>query len=69
MLNSHMFSNLVHWLSHCCPQVLTEKDHCYCVLLNSHDGAAFPSADVKTDKDSSGSNTNTDPRRVKDPKV
>ncbi|XP_009102913.1 uncharacterized protein KIAA0930 homolog isoform X2 [Brassica rapa] len=49
--------------------VLTEKDHCYCVLLNSHDGAAFPSADVKTDKDSSGSNTNTDPRRVKDPKV
>ncbi|KAG2247318.1 hypothetical protein Bca52824_086946 [Brassica carinata] len=49
--------------------VLTEKDHCYCVLLNSHDGAAFPSADVKTDKDSSGSNPNTDPRRVKDPKV
>ncbi|KAI9107022.1 hypothetical protein K1719_022550 [Acacia pycnantha] len=23
--------------------VLTEKDHCYCVVLNAHDGAAFPS--------------------------
>lgn len=22
--------------------VLTETDHCYCVLLNAHDGAAFP---------------------------
>eukprot|EP00257_Ricinus_communis_P026086 XP_025013500.1 uncharacterized protein LOC8265261 isoform X2 [Ricinus communis] len=22
--------------------VLTEKDHCYCVLLNAHGGAAFP---------------------------
>ncbi|RZC44429.1 hypothetical protein C5167_037386 [Papaver somniferum] len=22
--------------------VLTEMDHCYCVLLNAHDGAAFP---------------------------
>ncbi|KAF2541448.1 hypothetical protein F2Q68_00031479 [Brassica cretica] len=55
--------------THTAKHVLTEKDHCYCVLLNSHDGAAFPSADVKTDKDSSGSNTNTDPRRVKDPKV
>ncbi|CAH2047321.1 unnamed protein product [Thlaspi arvense] len=49
--------------------VLTEKDHCYCVLLNSHDGAAFPSENGKIDKDSTGSNTNTDPRRVKDPKV
>ncbi|KAG7588288.1 hypothetical protein ISN44_As07g006250 [Arabidopsis suecica] len=46
--------------------VLTEKDHCYCVLLNSHDGAAFPSATVK---DSSDSNTNADPRSVNDPKV
>jgi hypothetical protein len=24
-------------------QVLTETDHCYCVLLNAHGGAAFPS--------------------------
>ena len=24
------------------PQVLTDPDHCYCVLLNAHDGAAFP---------------------------
>ncbi|KAK6160586.1 hypothetical protein DH2020_003967 [Rehmannia glutinosa] len=23
--------------------VLTDTDHCYCVLLNAHDGAAFPS--------------------------
>ncbi|XP_010511045.1 PREDICTED: uncharacterized protein KIAA0930 homolog isoform X3 [Camelina sativa] len=46
--------------------VLNEKDHCYCVLLNSHDGAAFPSENVK---DSSESSTNTEPRSVKDPKV
>lgn len=26
-------------------QVLTETDHCYCVLLNAHDGAAFPAKD------------------------
>ncbi|CAK9312499.1 unnamed protein product [Citrullus colocynthis] len=25
--------------------VLTETDHCYCVLLNAHDGAAFPAKD------------------------
>ncbi|XP_038886080.1 uncharacterized protein KIAA0930 homolog [Benincasa hispida] len=25
--------------------VLTETDHCYCVLLNAHDGAAFPGKD------------------------
>lgn len=25
------------------PQVLTDTDHCYCVLLNAYDGAAFPS--------------------------
>ncbi|KAK9946364.1 hypothetical protein M0R45_011832 [Rubus argutus] len=24
--------------------VLTETDHCYCVILNAHDGAAFPRA-------------------------
>lgn len=22
---------------------MTDVDHCYCVLLNAHDGAAFPS--------------------------
>lgn len=25
--------------------MLTETDHCYCVLLNAHDGAAFPGKD------------------------
>ncbi|CAK8568390.1 unnamed protein product [Lathyrus sativus] len=29
--------------------VLTEKDHCYCVVLNAHDGAAFPSKKVSND--------------------
>jgi hypothetical protein len=28
---------------------LTEKDHCYCVVLNAHDGAAFPSKKVSND--------------------
>ncbi|EPS64461.1 hypothetical protein M569_10317, partial [Genlisea aurea] len=27
--------------------VLTDADHCYCVLLNAHDGAAFPHTDDK----------------------
>ncbi|KAK7351243.1 hypothetical protein VNO77_10541 [Canavalia gladiata] len=29
--------------------VLTEKDHCFCVVLNAHDGAAFPSEKVSND--------------------
>ncbi|KAI5410585.1 hypothetical protein KIW84_055919 [Lathyrus oleraceus] len=29
--------------------VLTEKDHCYCVVLNAHDGVAFPSEKVSND--------------------
>ncbi|KAK6938552.1 Protein of unknown function DUF2045 [Dillenia turbinata] len=35
--------------------VLTERDHCYCVLLNAHDGAAFPNE--KSSESSSSSNT------------
>ena len=35
-------------------QVLTDTDHCYCVLLNALDGAAFPSG--KDTNDSSSSN-------------
>lgn len=37
--------------------VLTETDHCYCVLLNAHDGAAFPTE--KTSPDCSSSNTSS----------
>ncbi|KAI3931933.1 hypothetical protein MKW98_012343 [Papaver atlanticum] len=33
--------------------VLTETDHCYCVLLNAHDGAAFPAEQVVHDCSSS----------------
>ncbi|XP_034898789.1 uncharacterized protein [Populus alba] len=36
-------------------KVLTERDHCYCVLLNAHDGAAFPS-DKELQDGSSSSN-------------
>ncbi|CAN1341291.1 Uncharacterized protein KIAA0930 homolog [Linum perenne] len=35
--------------------VLTERDHCYCVLLNAHDGAAFPTEDESHDSSSSSS--------------
>ncbi|KAK8330813.1 hypothetical protein V6Z12_A10G032500 [Gossypium hirsutum] len=35
-------------------QVLTETDHCYCVLVNALDGEAFPSE--KDTNDSSSSN-------------
>ncbi|XP_021687334.2 uncharacterized protein LOC110669824 [Hevea brasiliensis] len=34
--------------------VLTETDHCYCVLLNAHDGAAFPSEKESPDNSFSG---------------
>ncbi|RZC54730.1 hypothetical protein C5167_013593 [Papaver somniferum] len=33
--------------------VLTETDHCYCVLLNGHDGAAFPTEQAVHDCSSS----------------
>ncbi|XP_039069890.1 uncharacterized protein KIAA0930 homolog isoform X2 [Hibiscus syriacus] len=33
--------------------VLTDTDHCYCVLLNAHDGAAFPSETETNDSCSS----------------
>ncbi|KAJ9166364.1 hypothetical protein P3X46_021134 [Hevea brasiliensis] len=35
-------------------KVLTETDHCYCVLLNAHDGAAFPSEKESPDNSFSG---------------
>ncbi|KAG1341779.1 hypothetical protein COCNU_05G000080 [Cocos nucifera] len=34
--------------------VLSETDHCYCVLLNAHGGAAFPAEKDQPDCDSSG---------------
>lgn len=35
--------------------VLSDMDHCYCVILNAHDGAAFP--DEKSELDSSDGNS------------
>lgn len=35
--------------------VLSDTDHCYCVVLNAHDGAAFP--DKKSEHDSSDDNS------------
>ncbi|XP_010548546.1 PREDICTED: uncharacterized protein KIAA0930 homolog isoform X2 [Tarenaya hassleriana] len=46
--------------------VLTEKDHCYCVLLNAHDGAAFPS---EKGEDANNANTDSDSSRMKNAKV
>ncbi|KAK7410099.1 hypothetical protein VNO78_00622 [Psophocarpus tetragonolobus] len=37
--------------------VLTEKDHCFCVVLNAHDGAAFPSEKVSNDCSTSDSSS------------
>ncbi|XP_075485039.1 uncharacterized protein LOC142524814 isoform X2 [Primulina tabacum] len=34
--------------------VLTDTDHCYCVLLNAHDGAAFPSENMEQSGGGSG---------------
>ncbi|KAF7830521.1 KIAA0930-like isoform B [Senna tora] len=40
--------------------VLTEKDHCYCVVLNAHDGAAFPSEQSHDCSISDNSSLNVD---------
>ncbi|KAI5563707.1 hypothetical protein BDE02_14G008800 [Populus trichocarpa] len=52
--------------------VLTESDHCYCVLLNAHDGAAFPS-DKELHDGSSSSNfcqkNDTSPGKEKNSKL
>ncbi|KAJ7966498.1 putative CW7 protein [Quillaja saponaria] len=37
--------------------VLTEKDHCYCVVLNAHDGSAFPNEKEPQDCSSSDSSS------------
>ncbi|CAJ1973489.1 unnamed protein product [Sphenostylis stenocarpa] len=52
--------------------VLTEKDHCYCVVLNAHDGAAFPSEKESNDcstSDSSSSEVHTRSGKKKDTKL
>ncbi|XP_014498440.1 uncharacterized protein KIAA0930 homolog isoform X4 [Vigna radiata var. radiata] len=50
--------------------VLTEKDHCYCVVLNAHDGAAFPSEKVSNDcSNSSNLEVHTRSTKKKDTKL
>lgn len=52
--------------------VLTETDHCYCVLLNAHGGAAFPGKDNAENCNSSNlvaSCTDSDPQSMKDSKI
>ncbi|XP_031483775.1 uncharacterized protein LOC116253138 isoform X2 [Nymphaea colorata] len=40
--------------------ILTERDHCYCVLLNAHDGAAFPQDDKSDALNSSKASLKSD---------
>ncbi|KAK9269817.1 hypothetical protein L1049_025390 [Liquidambar formosana] len=52
--------------------VLTETDHCYCVLLNAHDGAAFPSEkapDGCSSSDVSSLRIDTDSGKTKNTKL
>ncbi|XP_073031376.1 uncharacterized protein [Primulina eburnea] len=51
--------------------VLTDTDHCYCVLLNAHDGAAFPSENMEQSGGSgiSSSGTVTNAGKKKNSKV
>ncbi|XP_060199305.1 uncharacterized protein LOC132627751 isoform X2 [Lycium barbarum] len=46
--------------------VLTDVDHCYCVLLNAHDGAAFPRERIQQDC-SPGDTSRSDTRSGKAP--
>lgn len=53
-------------------QVLTDSDHCYCVILNAHDGAAFPKAkdpDDCSSSDSSSLKVDTSSAKAKSSKV
>ncbi|KAJ4840118.1 hypothetical protein Tsubulata_038134 [Turnera subulata] len=45
--------------------VLTEIDHCYCVLLNAHDGAAFPSEESQDGSSSTASPPSADTKSAK----
>lgn len=50
--------------------VLTETDHCYCVLLNSNGGAAFPEAETVNDPSSCRASTVAiDSEKAKEPKL
>ncbi|OVA09420.1 Protein of unknown function DUF2045 [Macleaya cordata] len=50
--------------------VLTETDHCYCVLLNAHDGAAFPNERAEPSCSSNSSlRVDTDSGRAKSSKL
>lgn len=48
-------------------QVLSDPEHCYCVILNAHDGAAFPE-DTES-KNASSNLLNTGSNQEKPPKV
>ncbi|KAB2627700.1 hypothetical protein D8674_032495 [Pyrus ussuriensis x Pyrus communis] len=52
--------------------VLTETDHCYCVILNAHDGAAFPREKESNDcssSDSSSLRVETNSAKMKNTKL
>ncbi|KAL8145345.1 hypothetical protein AgCh_003511 [Apium graveolens] len=52
--------------------VLTDADHCFCVLLNAHGGAAFPSETISQECSSSDNfseNSRTDPGKINHTKV
>ncbi|XP_017252371.1 uncharacterized protein LOC108222911 [Daucus carota subsp. sativus] len=52
--------------------VLTDVDHCFCVLLHAHGGAAFPSETISQDSsssDNSSANSGNDTGKTKHPKV
>ncbi|XP_017190184.3 uncharacterized protein [Malus domestica] len=53
-------------------KVLTETDHCYCVILNAHDGAAFPREKESNDcspSDSSSLTVETNSAKMKNTKL
>lgn len=52
--------------------VLTDADHCFCVLLNAHGGAAFPSETISQEcspSDNSSANSRTNTGKIKHTKV
>ncbi|KAG9157339.1 hypothetical protein Leryth_004986 [Lithospermum erythrorhizon] len=52
--------------------VLSDSDHCYCVLLNAHDGSAFPSNKAAQESgctDGSSPKSDTAPAKIKGSKI
>ncbi|XP_075092983.1 uncharacterized protein LOC107778189 isoform X11 [Nicotiana tabacum] len=70
--NEYVDDDSPYFVRRWAPKVLTDVDHCYCVLLNAHDGAAFPSERALRESsscDTSSSKSDTSSGKVRRSKI